>query len=396
MDVIALIGVPWNAHELGPAAQDAEALGTALCLVDSEQALAKVPGDVRGDRLAVPAMDAEHVARALRDIRPAAVVSITEFRLTLAAQVRELLGRPGTSSAAELAVSDKLRTRQRLAEAGLTSVRFWSTPLAGLRETISPLDFPLVVKPRAFAGSNGVRMLSGPGDADDVLAAFDVGAATAADRDGLLIESFIPGAEVSAEGLVVDGKLTVWSLTDKVNTGPPYFQEVGHVMPSRESAVRHAEVQDYLQRVVVALGIETAPIHAELMLQDGGVELVEIHTRFGGGNIVRLLTETLSCRPFRSYFSALLSGETPTITSAGAVWGVGHFTARVGAPFTWSSYAFPHPQAVREIDLDASRTPKVREVEGIRIRYWRAGHVLFSSGHYDEVSANVRFMLSQF
>jgi formate-dependent phosphoribosylglycinamide formyltransferase (GAR transformylase) len=396
VDVIAVIGVPWNAHELVPAAEDADALGMRLCLVDSEQALAKVSGGVRCDRLAVTAMDAEQIARSLDGIAPSAVVSITEFRLDLAAQVREKLGRPGTSSQAERAVSDKLLTRQTLADAGLTRVQFWNTPIAGLRDMVDSLDFPLVVKPRAFAGSNGVRLLNGPGDVADAVTAFDADVAAASSRDSLLIESFIPGVEVSAEGLVVDGKLTLWSLTDKVNTGPPYFQEIGHVMPSRECAARHAEVEEYLRRVVTALGIGTAPIHAELMLNNDGVELVEIHTRFGGGHIVRLLTESLECRPFRAYFNALLSGGTPRVGVPEAVWGVGHFTAHVGHPFRWSSFAFPHPHALREIDLDASRAPKVREVEGIRIRYWRAGHVLFMSPEYHEVYANVRFMALQF
>jgi predicted ATP-grasp superfamily ATP-dependent carboligase len=396
VQTIAVIGVPWNTHELVPAAEDAADLGLRLSIVDTQDALAKLPPELPCGRLPAASMDPAVIAAAIRAQPLRYVVSLTELRLELAAQVREVLGYPGNPSLAERAVSDKLVTRQTLAAAGLTGVEFWPTTIAELPELVESLRRPVVVKPRALAGSNGVRLVARPADVADVMCEYDPVIAARYGRDRVLVETFIPGTEISAECLTVEGRLVLLSLTDKINTGPPNFQEIGHVMPGRDAASRREQVAEYLQRVVTALGITTAPIHAELKLHDDGVELVEIHTRFGGGSIVRLLTESLSVRPFKAYFDALLSGRVTDTRAPDAVWGVGFFTARVGRPFSWKSFDMPHPGSVVEIDLDTRRQPKRSEMEGIRIRYWRAGQALFSSTRYEEVYENVTFMAAQF
>jgi biotin carboxylase len=395
MDRIALVGVPWNTPELTTAAEDALALSMRLCVVDTDDALAKVSSSVPCDRLVVPSMSAEVIAAALKADSPRCVVSTTELRLELAARVRELLRLPGTPSESERAVSDKLRTRRLLAAAGLTNVPVWATSIAKLPALVTSLRLPVVVKPRALAGSNGVRLLEHVSDVRDALGEYDPVEASRYGRDELLVEEFIPGIEVSAEGLVIGGQLLLLSLTDKVNNGAPYFQEIGHVMPSKHSAARRAQVEQYLQRVIDAIGIETSPIHAEIMLQDDGLELVELHTRFGGGNIVRLLSESLGIRPFKAYFSAILEHTAPALRKPDDFWGVAFFSARVGQRFSWPSFNIPHAGAVAEIDLASRREPKLTQVEGVRIRYWRAGHALFTSSEYAEVYDNIKFIASQ-
>lgn len=390
MKMIAIIGVPWNGHELDPAAHAAEALGHRLCVVDTPAQLATVPDSVPCDRLAVADMTVECLATALAAVAPRCVVSITQMKLPLAAEVREALGLAGTPSAVEHTVSDKLLTRETLSRSRLTAVEYRCTSVAGLTPLLHEIPLPVVVKPRTLAGSNGVRLLRSPADAADALSQYTE------QPDGLLVESYLPGVEISAEALAVNGRIVVLSLTDKVNTGAPYFQEIGHIMPSRHTAERGAQVTDYLQCVVTALGIETAPIHAELKLTDDGVDLVEIHTRFGGGNIVRLLSESRGVDAFTVYFSALLDGRPPVVAPPEAVWGVGFFTARVGHDFKWRSFDLPHPDAVVRIDLDRRRRPKLHEFRGVRIRYWRAGHAIFRSPDHTVVLENVASMTTRF
>ncbi|MCE0448148.1 hypothetical protein LT493_43865 [Streptomyces tricolor] len=115
----------------------------------------------------------------------------------------------------------------------------------------------------------------------------------------------------------MNGEVRILGLTDKFNTGVPHYYEVGHVMPSGHTARWLDPVRAYLQDVVSALKIRTSALHAELMLHDGRVELVELHTRFGGGSI------RASCWPRRTasapttlYFTALLRGELPEVPRA--------------------------------------------------------------------------------
>jgi hypothetical protein len=146
--------------------------------------------------------------------------------------------------------------------------------------------------------------------------------------------------------------------------------------------------------VVTALGLTTCPVHAELKLTPTGPELVEIHTRFGGGNIVVLLNAVYGLRPFEEFLRALFRRErtAPDAHDPRLTWGVGFFTARIDDAPRWPSFAFPDPSSVVMVDVDARRRPKVDRIAGVRLHYWRAGHALFASADYAAVRRNVEFM----
>lgn len=390
---ILVVGVPWNLHELATVVRDAESVGIGICVADTPQALAKVDGSVRCRRVPVAALTAEAVGAAADSLDPFTVVSVTERQLVLAAAVREGLGLAGTSSATELKVRDKFLMREALREAGLTGVGFAECPVEEVPEAVARMGLPVVVKPRSLAGSTAVHLVSEPGDVDAVREYYLEDSPMGR---SVLVEEFIPGREVSFEGLAVDGRLTGFTLTDKVNTGAPNFFEMGHLMPSGVPEWYSAVIESYLQDVVKALGIETAPIHAELKIDGDRPELVEIHTRFGGGNIVKLLERTYGIRPFEAYLGALTGRRTPPLVTPSATWGIGFFTAYVGESPRWSSFDFPHPEAVVQIEFDAESRPKLETIDGVRMQRWRCGHVMFRSENPQAVRRNIDFMHETF
>lgn len=389
---IVVIGVPWSAHELFPAARDARALGLRITVVDLPAMLDRLDPVLDLDRLPVERLSAGDIARALGAGAGLYVVSLTEMTLGLAAQVRELLGHAGTPAAAELGVSDKALTRRLLSKAGLTSVRFWESSLGELRALLQTVELPVIVKPRALTGSTGVQLVRSQEDIAALEAQYCRDAAVGYGRDRLIVETVIAGEEVSAEAIVVGGRLTLLALTDKLNTGPPHFFEVGHVMPSRHAPSWSARIALYLQQVVHALGIDTSPIHAELKLGPSGPELVEIHSRFGGDNIIRLLEEAFGLNAFGCYFTALHLGEAPVAPEARRCCGIGYFTTRLGRAYRPTSFDFPHPSRITEIDFNARRAPKLEVYEGVRLTYHRLGHCFTVSDRYDEVFENVSFI----
>jgi biotin carboxylase len=392
---LVAIGVPWSIHELAPAARDARAAGATLALADTAEALARIDPSLDLVVIPVARLAVPEIAEALRAHGAEAVVSLTEMTLGLAAEVREALGLYGTSSATERSISDKAVTRRLLRAQGLTRARSWETTLADLPRLIPDLPLPVVAKPRALTGSTGVQLIEGEADVAALARQYCCDEAARYGRDRLVVESFIPGEEISAEAIVVDGKLTLLALTDKVNTGPPHFFEIGHIMPSRHSAAWSGCVAAYLQKVAEALRIVTSPVHAELKLGGEGPEIIEIHSRFGGDNIVRLLEEAFALRPFRAYFAALFGGEAPRPPRARRVCGTGFFTARIGGEYRARSFAFPHPESVAEIDFDARRAAKLEIYEGVRLTYHRLGHSLFVADAYDAVADNLSFLAEQ-
>lgn len=405
---LAVVGVPWSADELAVAVRAARAVQARVLLLDTAQRLASVTASENCLPIPVAQRTPELIAEALAGHRTDQVVAITELEMVCAAQVRELLGLPGTSSTTERAVIDKHSTRQRLAAAGLTGVAFVRCPVTELQQRLAEVALPAVVKPRSFTGSHGVQMVRDHDDVDAavqrVLAAYDLTAARSEGNDEVLIESLVPGPEFSAEAMVVDGTVRLLALTDKVTLRPPVFFEVGHLMPSRYTEQHGAEVLAYLQAVASALDVRTSPLHAELKLTgadgpDGGVELIELHTRFGGGTIVRLLAEAAGIDAYKEYFVAVLdlvafdSRPVTASLAAGTVRGVAFFGARPDVPLSWPSFDLPCPSAVVSIDYDSGRVPAVRSHRGIHLQHWRPGSVRLAGG-YAEVRSNIEFVAS--
>src|SRR5438045_7004101 len=110
------------------------------------------------------------------------------------------------------------------------------------------------------------------------------------DLGRVLIEQFIPGPEVSLEGLLTRGQLHVLALFDKPDPlDGPFFEETLYVTPSRHPA----PLQDAVARAVsdgcAALGLSEGPVHAEVRLSPDGPRLLEIAARSIGGLCGRAL-----------------------------------------------------------------------------------------------------------
>ena len=89
--------------------------------------------------------------------------------------------------------------------------------------------------------------------------------------DRLLVERYIPGAEVAVEGLLTRGKLRILGVFDKPDPlEGPYFEETIYVTPSRLPDEMYDRVLDCAERTVRALGLTHGPVHAEFRVNDEG------------------------------------------------------------------------------------------------------------------------------
>jgi hypothetical protein len=100
----------------------------------------------------------------------------------------------------------------------------------------------------------------------------------------MLVEEFMPGAEVALEGLVSGGRLITLALFDKPDPlEGPYFEETIYVTPSRHPEGLQRAIEAETARAVTALGLTNGPIHAELRLPAAGPMVLEIAPRSIGG-----------------------------------------------------------------------------------------------------------------
>ena len=214
------------------------------------------------------------VARLVAESGPVdAVVAADTPMLVLAAAAAARLGLPHNRVEAVRAAADKATQRRRWAAAGVAQPAFRIVPAGAsedaLQDAAARVGYPCVVKAVSLSGSQGVLR------ADDGAAAADAArrirqilrVAGRPTDEPLLVEAYIPGWELSVDGLLTRGELTVTAVFDKPDTPEgPTFEETVLLTPSRLPQQILCEALRAAERAAGALGLRYGPIHAELRL----------------------------------------------------------------------------------------------------------------------------------
>jgi biotin carboxylase len=229
-----------------------------------------------------------------------AVIAADAPMLELAAAVAARLGLPHNPAEAVRNAADKARQRQRWAAAGVPQPRFEIIPAAAtggtIRRAAETVGFPCVVKAISLSASQGV--LRAGNAAAAVTAARRIRqvltAARRPDHEPLLIEEYLPGPEISIDGLVTGEGLTVTAVFDKPATPEgPTFEETLLVTPSQLPGPVLASAIATAGQAARALGLTRGPVHAELRIDDRGGQpapaMLELAARSIGGLCSRAL-----------------------------------------------------------------------------------------------------------
>jgi biotin carboxylase len=230
----------------------------------------------------------------------AAVVAADTPMLILAAVIAGRMGLPHNPVDAVTAACDKAAQRHRWAAGGVAQPEFRVVPAAAtedaLRQAAAEIGAPCVVKATSLSASQGVLRADDPAAA--VAAARRVREVLAtAGRPGpepLLVEEYVPGPELSIDGLLTAGALTVTAVFDKPWTPEgPTFEETLLITPSRLAEPVLAGAIHAAGQAARALGLTHGPIHAELRIDERGGQarpvMLELAARCIGGLCSRAL-----------------------------------------------------------------------------------------------------------
>jgi len=238
-----------------------------------------------------PEWSAARIAR-LRP-RPHAVLAIEDAGVVVAALAAHELGLPANPRRAVEATRDKALLRGLLAAADVPQPPFAPARPGEVARAAAELGFPAVVKPRSLSAGRGVIRVD------------DAAAAAAAERrvrailadhgadpeTALVVERFVPGPEISLDGVLVDGDLEVLAIMDKPEPmNGPYFPETMFVSPSRLPTAVQTALVDLATAACRAIGLVEGPIHAEARIADDRPRLIELAARPIGGLCGRALT----------------------------------------------------------------------------------------------------------
>lgn len=273
----------------------ARALGLPVVIASESRFALADPGTeaLRVD-FAAPAAALEALMDSHRSWPIGAVVGTDDHSTELAASLSQRLGLPHNPLAAVRLARRKDLARAHLSACGLPVPRHWVLDRrAPLLPQIQPVTFPAVVKPVALSASRGVIRVDTPGallEACERIGRMLQEVADPEERARLLVEEFVPGAEIAVEGLLTDGALSMLAVFDKPDPlDGPFFEETFYITPSRHPAALIARVHRTLQAACTAYGLREGPVHAECRLHGEGVVILEVAARTIGGLCGRLL-----------------------------------------------------------------------------------------------------------
>ena len=216
-----------------------------------------------------------------------AIVAADDAGVVVGAMAGSNLGLRANPPDAAATTRNKLEMRRRMATEEVPQPSF-----VALHANVDPIEacttlgFPLVIKPVSRSASQGVIRAD---NRQELAEAVRRVRAIVGDEP-LVVETYLPGAEVAVEGLLADGVLTVLAIFDKPDTSDgPYFPETIMVTPSQLAEEVQRECVRIGEAAVKALGLTDGPVHVELRADGDRVRVIEVAARSIGGLCSRSL-----------------------------------------------------------------------------------------------------------
>lgn len=241
-----------------------------------------------------PEYSAAELVSYARSVGTRAVVAIDDGGVEIAARAASTLGLPHNPVEAVDASNDKYAMRLLFQKAGVPSPRFERHWLCeNPQEIAAKVHYPVVLKPIYLSGSRGVIRADTP---SEFVSAFRrisrllEQPGTGPDPKSLLVEEYIPGVEVSLEGVLTNGKIWPLGLYDKPDPlEGPFFEETILITPSRLPAKAQAQIVQCAAEALEAAGLTVGPFQVELRWNEQGPWVVEFAARTLGGHCSRAL-----------------------------------------------------------------------------------------------------------
>jgi cysteine synthase A len=313
-----------------------------------------------------------------------ALMTFSEFYVSIVAEAAKALGYPCLDPAAAGTCRNKYLTQAALRSAGLPTCDFFlvSTEFEA-RRAADRITYPCVVKPPSDSSSHGVRLVA---NADELLTHYRELSSWKENIRGqhltgeVLIETLVRGPEFSVETFTVRGApAVVIGVTDKHLSEPPHFVEVGHDFPSGADPAIQRELIEAVSKALVAVHFDFGPAHSEIRWSDNRAVVIEINPRLAGGMIPELVQYSTGIDLLAAWTDLAL-GRQPQLTATRKEFASIRFvTAQqrgqaVGVGGAERARLFA---TVREVKVECTPGKQVRPAADA---YDRLGHVIAAGG----------------
>lgn len=265
-----------------PAIRIAREMGLRTVVTDYNP---HAPGMTMADvPLVMSTRDVQGTVRVARDIHKRYPLSGcltvgTDASVTVAA-VCDALGLPGIRTDAAERATDKIKMRSAFRAAGVASPRFcgvWT--MVEAEEALKEIGLPAVIKPADNMGARGVKKITKDWELETAFRE----AKAASTSGGVILEEFMEGDELSIDMLLVSGRPIFSVVADRLIRYPPYFVEIGHILPSAKPKEVQEAAVELTRKGCEALGITMGAAKSDIKLTPNGPMIGELAARLSGG-----------------------------------------------------------------------------------------------------------------
>lgn len=229
-------------------------------------------------------MDENAVLEVAKEFKPDGIMTLaTDMPMRGVAKVSDTLGLHSISYETAVKATDKYDMIKAFEEHNVPAPWFYLIKnIEELNLIKDKVTYPCIMKPTDNAGSHGVVKIN---SFEELIEKYEY-SHSCSRRGNVIVEEYLDGEEVSVEVMVVDGKVNILQITDKLTTGAPYFVEMGHSQPSRLDIDIQDKIKDVAERACKAVGINKGPAHVEMKVtSQGQAKMIELGARMGGDNI---------------------------------------------------------------------------------------------------------------
>ncbi|MGW2211304.1 ATP-grasp domain-containing protein [Streptomyces sp. NPDC001781] len=296
------------------------------------------------------------------------VLTFYEADITLVSRVNTILGHSWANHEADVISRDKRLQREFLTEHGIPGAKYAAvTGVDSGLQAAGEFAYPVIVKPTNLSASIGValakdqaELTAALAEIEDLSGIWDDYFLSGRPAEIALLEEFLPGTEVTLDGVVLHGKFYLSGVTDKMQMPGPYFEEDYYTLPFR-TPEEEPELVALTEQIVAGLGVRHCLFNAEYRKHaDGTYRVVEFSTRLSGGQNYRNLREVYGLDPVRLWLKAVLQDQTLETASAEAELWRGEVRRTAPQAATCIKFAYREGRLLRNNPGDAYFSPHFR------------------------------------
>ena len=293
-----------------PAILKAKEMGLHVAVVDFNPQAIGIP--YADEYYNASTMDEDAVLAAAEKYKPDGIMTLaTDMPMRGVAKTSDKLHLHSINYETAVKATDKYDMIKAFKEHNVPSPWYFVVDtLEELKAHETDVTFPCIIKPTDNAGSHGVAKVY---SFQELIENYDY--AHSCSRHGKVIaEEFLDGPEVSVEVMVVNGKVNILQITDKITTEAPHFVEMGHTQPSRLPVPTQDAIRQVATAACLSIGIDKGPAHVEMKVTKRGPVMIELGARMGGDNITTHLVPLSTGIDMVGSTIKVALGEEPDIT----------------------------------------------------------------------------------